>query len=149
MSYPVLLTLHLFGALMFIGAVFFEVLILEGARRYVDRESMLRVEAAIGQRARRVMPWAIVVLYGAGIGMAWNYRAVLIDPFASGFGMLLALKIVLAISVLGHFATAMTWILRGRMSSRRSRVIHASVFIHMVGIVLLAKGMFHAGVLGL
>lgn len=148
MSYPILLTLHLFGALMFIGAVFFEVLILEGARRYVDRESMLRVESAIGQRARRVMPWAIVVLYGAGIGMAWNYRAVLIDPFGSGFGTLLALKIVLAISVLGHFATAMTWMLRGRMSLRRSRVIHGSVFIHMVGIVLLAKAMFHAGSLG-
>jgi uncharacterized protein len=74
---------------------------------------------------------------------------VLIDPFGSEFGTLSSLKIVLAIRVLGHFTTAMTWILRGRMSSRRSRVIHASVFIHMVGIVLMAKGMFHSGVLGL
>lgn len=144
MSYPVLLTLHLFGALVFIGAVFFEVLILEGARKHVDRDAMRSVEQAIGRRARRIMPWVVLVLYGAGIGMAWNYRAVLAEPWRSGFGTLLALKILLAISVLGHFCAAMTLMLRGRMTLRRSRFIHISVFIHMVAIVLLAKGMFHA-----
>lgn len=145
MSYPVLLTLHLFGAFVFVGAVFFEVLILEGARKHVDRDAMRAVEQAIGRRARRIMPWVIIVLYGAGVGMAWSYRAVLLEPWRSGFGTLLALKILLAISVLGHFGTAMTWMLRGRMSLRRSRFIHISVFIHMIGIILLAKGMFHAG----
>jgi uncharacterized protein len=149
MSYPILLTLHLFGALVFIGAVFFEVLILGGARKYVDRHSMLVVEQAIGRRAHRLMPWVVIILYGAGIGMAWNYRALLVDPLRSGFGTLLALKILLAISVLGHFVTAMILIWRGRMSSRRSRFIHISVFIHMVGIVLLAKGMFYVGDMGM
>ena len=148
MSYPVLLTLHLFGALIFIGTVFFEVLILEGVRKSVDRDAMRAVEQAIGRRARRIMPWVLMVLYGAGIGMAWSYRAVLSDPWQSAFGTLLALKILLAISVLGHFATAMTWMLRGRMSARRSRFIHISVFLHVVAIVLLAKGMFHWGALG-
>ncbi|HEY0939717.1 MAG TPA: hypothetical protein VGE08_06440 [Steroidobacter sp.] len=143
MSYPVLLTLHLFGALIFIGTVFFEVLMLEAVRKDVDRAAMRAVEQAIGRRARRIMPWVLMVIYGAGIGMAWHYRAVLADPWQSTFGTLLALKIVLAISVLGHFATAMTWMLRGRMSLRRSRFIHISVFVHMIGIVLLAKGMFH------
>lgn len=145
MSYPVLLTLHLFGALVFIGTVFFEVLMLEGVRKYVERDAMRAVEQAIGRRARRIMPWVLLVLYGAGIGMAWTYRAVLVDPWRSGFGTLLALKILLAISVLGHFGTAMTWMVRGRMSLRRSRIIHLSVFVHMVAIVLLAKGMFHVG----
>jgi hypothetical protein len=149
MSYPVLLTLHLFAALIFIGTVFFEVLMLEGVRKQVPREAMRAVEQAIGRRARRIMPWVLLVLYGAGIGMAWNYRAVLADPWSSGFGTLLTLKIVLAISVLGHFITAMTLMLRGRMTSRRSRIIHISVFIHVIGIVLLAKSMFYAGNLGM
>lgn len=143
MSYPVLLILHLFAALVFIGTVFFEVLMLEAVRKNVERGAMRAVEQAIGRRARRLMPWVILVLYGAGIGMAWQYRTVLAHPWESAFGTLLTLKILLAISVLGHFATAMTLMLRGRMTLRRSRFIHISVFAHMIGIVLLAKGMFH------
>lgn len=84
MTYPVLLTLHLFGALVFIGAVFFEVLILDGVRK-------------------------------------------LVRP-----GALLALKILLALSVLAHFIRAITWSASGRMTSRRFRFIHVSVFCHMV-----------------
>jgi hypothetical protein len=109
MSYPVLVTLHLFGALVFIGAVFFEVLILDGARKDVGRRVMAEVEQAIGRRARHVMPWVLLVLFGAGIGLAWNYRAVLAHPLQSGFGALLTLKIILALSVLAHFVRAVTW----------------------------------------
>lgn len=147
MSYPILLTLHLFGALIFVGAVFFEMLILEGARKHVSRESMRDVERAIMRRARRLMPWVLLVLYGAGIGMAWNYRVALAHPFESSFALMLAVKIVLALSVLGHFIRAVTWSVAGRMTARRSRFIHLSVFCHMIAIVLLAKGMFHWGVL--
>ena len=143
MSYPVLLTLHLFAALIFIGTVFFEVLMLEGVRKQVPREAMRAVEQAIGRRARRIMPWVLLVLYGAGIGMAWNYRAVLADPWSSGFGTLLTLKIVLAISVLGHFITAMTLGGTGKLRSRHFQIIHISVFCHVILIVFLAKAMFY------
>jgi hypothetical protein len=51
MSHFVLVTLHLFAAIMFVGTVFFEVLILEGIRKPVGRETMRTVETAIGRRA--------------------------------------------------------------------------------------------------
>ncbi|WP_025917952.1 CopD family copper resistance protein [Herminiimonas sp. CN] len=143
MSYPILLTLHLFGALMFVGTVFFEVLILEGVRKHLPTDVMRQTERAIGTRARSIMPWVLMALYGAGIGMAWQHRAALAHPFASSFGVLLTLKILLALSVFGHFVTAMVWLRRGLLRSGRSRFIHISVFCHMVGIVLLAKGMFY------
>lgn len=143
MSYPILLTLHLFGALMFIGTVFFEVLILESVRQHLPVDVMRQVERAIGTRARAIMPWVLMVLYGAGIGMAWQHRDALAHPFASSFGILLTLKILLALSVLAHFVTAMIWLRRGQLRSNRSRFIHISVFCHMVAIVLLAKGMFY------
>lgn len=66
MSHFILNTLHLFAAIMFVGTVFFEVLILEGIRKPVGREAMRAVEAAIGRRARRIMPFVILVLYSAG-----------------------------------------------------------------------------------
>ena len=143
MSYPVFLTLHLFAALIFVGTVFFEVLILESVRKHVSADVMRQVERAIGNRARRLMPWVLLVLYGAGISMAWQHRAALAHPLDSSFSMLLTLKIVLAFSVLGHFITAMVSMKRHTMTARRSRFIHLSIFFHMIAIVLLAKGMFY------
>lgn len=143
MSHFVLITLHLFAAIMFVGTVFFEVLVLEHIRKPVGHEVMRTVEGAIGRRARQVMPFVIAVLYAAGIAMAWQYRDVLSHPFDSSFATLLSIKIVLAISVLIHFITAVTLGLRGKLRSRQVKLIHASVFIHVVLIVVLAKAMFY------
>lgn len=143
MIYPIFLTLHLFAALIFVGTVFFEVLILEGVRKHVPVDVMRQIERAIGNRARRLMPWVVLVLYGAGIGMAWQHRAALEHPLASSFGLLLTLKIVLALSVLAHFIAALVSMKRRTMTARRSHFIHRSIFWHMVFIVLLAKGMFY------
>ena len=143
MSYPLLLTLHLFAALFFVGTVFFEVLMLEGVRKHVPRDVMRTMETAIGTRARRIMPWVLLVLYGAGLGMAWYHRDALAHPLTNGFGLLLSLKIALAISVFVHFLAAMTLHHTGKLHSKHFKAIHISVFCHMIGIVLLAKGMFY------
>ncbi|MNE87959.1 hypothetical protein D3C80_1852080 [compost metagenome] len=50
---------------------------------------------------------------------------------------------MLAASVLGHFFSAMWLFSSKRMNARYLRIIHLSLFCHMVGIVLLAKGMFY------
>ena len=143
MSYFALLTLHLFAAIMFVGTVFFEVLILEGIRKPVGRETMRTIELAIARRARRLMPFVILALYLAGASMAWQYRDALAHPFASSFALLLWIKIVLALSVLAHFITAMTLGGTGRLKSRHFKIIHISVFCHVVLIVLLAKAMLY------
>jgi uncharacterized protein len=65
------------------------VLILEGARKHVARRSMVEMEQAISRRPGRLMPWVVLILYGAGIGMAWNFRAVLAHRLQSVFSTLL------------------------------------------------------------
>jgi hypothetical protein len=143
MSHSLLITLHLYAAILFVGTVFFEVLILEGIRKPLGREAMRAVELAIGQRARRIMPFVMIVLFGAGIGMAWQFRASLAHPLASSFATLLWIKIILAFSVLGHFITAITLSGTGRLKSRHFQLIHLSVFCHVVLIVFLAKAMWY------
>ncbi|WP_322995616.1 hypothetical protein [Castellaniella sp.] len=143
MSHFILVTLHLFAAIMFVGTVFFEVLILEGIRKPLGRDAMRNVELSIGQRARKLMPFVMLVLFGAGISMAWQFREVLSQPFASHFATLLWLKIILAFSVLGHFIFAMTMSGKGKLKSRHFQLIHLSVFCHVVLIVFLAKAMFY------
>lgn len=143
MPYSILITLHLFAAFIFVGTVFFEVLMLEDVRKHVSRDAMREMERAIGKRARQIMPWTLLVLYSAGIGMAWHYRSVLAHPFDSSFGTMLTLKIVLALSVLGHFITAMVLGNKGLLKTRYVQRIHTSVFTHMVAIVVLAKAMLY------
>ncbi|HEU5068289.1 MAG TPA: hypothetical protein VFT61_08905 [Sphingomicrobium sp.] len=142
MNHFVVVTLHLFAAIIFVGTVFFEVLILEGIRKPVGREAMRSVETAIGRRARRLMPFVMATLYGAGIFMAWQYREELMHPLESSFATLLLIKIVLALSVLAHFITAVTLSARGKLKSRHFKRIHLSVFCHVILIVVLAKAMF-------
>lgn len=144
MLYLLLLLAHLFAALIFIGTVFFEVLILGRLHRQLPARVMLLVEQGIGQRARALMPWVLLVLFGAGTGMIWlRYRPALAAPFASSFGTLLTLKLILAASVLLHFLLTMLRMRRGRVGPRYLRFIHLSLFGHMVAIVLLAKSMFY------
>jgi len=145
MPYPLLLLLHLFAAIMFVGTVFFEVIMLEGVRKHVPKEVMRTMESAIGRRARSVMPWVLLMLFAAGLGLAWFHKDALTHPTATHFGMLLAIKIALAFSVLAHFFTAMQLHRHGRLNSLASKRIHVSIFVHVIAIVLLAKLMFYAG----
>ncbi|UJF25228.1 hypothetical protein L0B52_03500 [Suttonella sp. R2A3] len=142
--YPVFLTIHLFAAVIFAGAVFFEVLILEGIRKQFPAEFMNALEISIGSRARKIMPWVLLMLYGGGLGMIWGrYLPMLEHPLQTGFASLLLLKIILAISVLCHFFTAMFLLISKRMKSAYFKIIHLSVFTHMILIIFLAKAIFY------
>ena len=144
MLYLLLLLAHLFAALVFIGTVFFEVLILGHLHQHLPMRVTVLVEQGIARRARVLMPWVLLVLFGAGLGMVWlRYLPALSAPLASSFGTLLGLKLILAASVLLHFLVTMARMRRGKVSARYSHFIHLSLFVHMVAIVLLAKGMFY------
>ncbi|WP_426160684.1 hypothetical protein [Pseudomonas sp. DWR1-3-2b2] len=144
MLYLLFLLAHLFAALIFIGTVFFEVLILARLHPQLPARVMVRVEQGVGQRAKVLMPWVLLVLFGAGLGMVWlRYLPALGAPFASSFGTLLTLKLILAASVLLHFLLTMLRMRRGRAGPGYLRFVHLSLFGHMVAIVVLAKSMFY------
>lgn len=134
--------LHLLMGIAFAGTVFFEVMILGALAADTDKDKLRHVETAIGNRAVQVMPFVIVLLFATGLAMAWVHRGALLQPAGSHFAWLLWMKMALAFSVLGHFFTAMWWRRKGALNGRRSRLIHYSVFAHVLAIVVLAKGMF-------
>ncbi|MGV8844610.1 MAG: CopD family copper resistance protein [Pseudomonas sp.] len=143
MTYPILLIVHLLAAAAFFGTLFFEVVILSGLRRRLPSGSQAVIDQALSRRAREVLHWVVVLLYGAGIGLAWQHREQLSQPFSSVFSGLLTLKIILALSVVGHYLL-LAWLLgSGRMTPARSRRVHLAIFAQLVLIALLAKGMFY------
>src|SRR3546814_5142987 len=120
--YPLTLLLHLSFAIVFIGAVAFEVLVLESLHRQFEHDIMARIEAAVMARARRFMPFVVALLFLSGFAL-FDIRC---DGFAcigSRFGWLLSAKVALAFGVLAVFVTAVRAAMRGTMDPCRFRQI--------------------------
>ncbi|MGJ7514980.1 hypothetical protein ACSFE6_11670 [Pseudomonas baetica] len=140
--YSILLVTHLLAAIAFIGTLFFEVVIWHRARQQLTDAVQLTADRAIAVPSRKVLHGVVLLLYGAGIGLSWQYRGALSQPLASSFGTLLSLKILLALSIIGHYLLLAYWLTHARLSARRANWIRRSILAHMLLIVILAKAMF-------
>ncbi|MCC6594873.1 MAG: hypothetical protein IT477_00030 [Rhodanobacteraceae bacterium] len=132
---------HLACAIVFAGAVAFEVLILESLHAHLGMDQMQRIEELVVRRARRIMPVAVALLYISGAVM-FEVKCAHGSCLGSRFGVMLGIKVLLALGVLGVFMSTMWAALRGRMDPCRVRHTHRIVLALMVGIVFLAKAMF-------
>ena len=143
--YPLILLLHLSCAIVFVGAVCFEVLVLESFHQKFDHALMERFEAALMARVRRFMPVVVGLLFLSGLALfdiRCNGISCITPQF--GWGWLLLTKAALAFAVLGVFIGAIRAGLNGTMDPCRFRHTHRIVLGLMIAIVILAKLMFLA-----
>ncbi len=145
MTYLLLQLAHLLAAVAFIGTWFAQLAVLRRARRGLDETAQGQLEAGWSAQSRRVLHGVVVLLYGAGLGLLWHYRAVLADPLASRFALLLSLKITLALTLVLSFALVALLARRGALSPGRRQLLEWMVLAQMLAIVVLAKLMFYAG----
>lgn len=141
-SYTWILTVHLACAIAFIGAVAFEVLVLERLHADFDAATMQRIEHAVMRHARRVMPAVVALLFLSG-GALFEIRCNGLACVDTRFGGWLLLKVALALGVLAVFVRTLWALRRGGLDPCASRRTHHVVLALMAGIVILAKGMFH------
>lgn len=141
--YGLFVTIHLLCAIMFIGAVFFEVLVVEPIEKRLPPGIGGPLAEAIPQRVRGFMPVVVALLYLTGGAMFWVHYSARPDFFHTRFGLLLTLKVSLTFAVLGVFVASLRSALKGTMDVCRFRHTHRIVAVLMLGIVLLAKGMFY------
>lgn len=142
MTYLLIKILHLLAAMAFIGTLFFQVLILTPAGRRLDAGVRTPMSQALGQQARRVIHVVALVLYGAGLTLAWPYRSLLADPLSSHFATLLSLKILLALLIIGHYAALIFLRRAQRVTERTMHLLNISLLVHAVLLVICAKTMF-------
>ena len=141
--YGLILMVHLLAACVFIGTVFFEVMVLTGVKKKLPIAVSTQFEKALSQRLFAIMPWVLFILVFSGLGLLHtHYQALLALPHSS-FGVLLACKLVLVLSVLLHFVTIKYWRSKCMLTAQRSRLLHRSVLLHVVCIAILAKAMFY------
>lgn len=138
--YPWIVLVHLACAIVFVGAVTFEVLVLEGLHRRFDGATMQRIEQAVMARVRGFMPVVVTLLFLSGF-VLFDVNCDGFQCIGSRFGNWLLLKVVLAFAVLGVFVGALWASRRGRMDICRFRHTHRVVLALMLGIVFIAKTM--------
>ena len=115
--YSLLLIVHLLAAIAFIGTLFFELVIWHSAREELAWSAQFTSDQAIARRSRRVLHGVVVVLYGAGLGLAWHYWNV---PWTARFTLLFSLKVSLALSIIGHYLLLAYWLTHKRLSAKRA-----------------------------
>jgi hypothetical protein len=141
--YGILLTVHLLCAIIFVGAVFFEVLVIEPLGKKLPPGIEEKLAEAIPAHVRKFMPFVVALLFITGGMMFWVHYSMRPDFFHSKFGILLTIKASLAIAVLAIFASAIRASFKGTMNPCRFKYTHRIVAVLMLAIVLLAKGMFY------
>ena len=140
--YPWIVLLHLACAIVFVGAVAFEVVVLESLHKHFDIITVQRIEQAVMARVRSYMPVVVILLFLSGF-MLFDIRCDGFSCVGSRFGNWLLLKVALAFGVLGVFVNAMWAMRHGKMDVCRFKHTHRIVLALMVGIVFLAKTMFY------
>lgn len=167
MDHQVIVLIHLLCAVLFVGAVAMEVLILEPVRKVIGDEVFQRVEFYLFRRIRRTYPLAVIPLYVTGFYMYFGYMdsAGGFDALlASKFGQLLTLKMGFALGLLTIFASSPFLFMRSKSRSvlenfkhfvvvtggpedfriDRFEVVHYLAMGFGFAIIILAKVMFMA-----
>ncbi len=141
--YGLFIIVHLLCAITFVGAVFFEVLVIEPLEKVLPPGTGEKIAEAIPRHVRKFMPIVVALLFLSGGAMFWVHYSARPDFFHTRFGGMLSIKMALAFAVLGVFVAAIRASFKGTMDLCRFRYTHRIVAVLMLGIVVLAKAMFY------
>lgn len=149
-AYPYILTIHLFSAIIFIGALFFWTFIIDRAFRGQSREEagvecIEKSETLMSKKTRPILLVVVTLLLLSGFAMFHTYAETLFE-FNSLFSWLFALKILLGV-VVGMLFYLMPKIHRSLKAKGLAEAVHDKLhlfmFLAVVLIVVLAKFMFY------
>ncbi|MFP4331747.1 MAG: hypothetical protein ACLFQJ_00475 [Campylobacterales bacterium] len=149
-AYPFILTIHLFCATVFIGALFFWTFIISRAFRSKSREDIgeeciEKSETLISKHTRPILLVVVTLLLLSGFAMFHPYAKALFE-FDSAFALMFGVKIVLAL-IVGLLFYMMPYIHRSLKKRGTAEIVHDKLhlfmFVSVVFIVVLAKFMFY------
>jgi len=109
MEHQFIVLIHLLGAVLFVGALALEVIVLEPIKKYIGLESFQKFEFYLFRRIKRTYWVGVIPIYMTGFYMYSQY----INSYggfsaliSTNFGKLLTLKLSIAIILLFIFAAA-------------------------------------------
>lgn len=142
MSYTLVLIIHLLCAIIFIGFVFADVIVLPAMKKVLNEKEHQNVMNEISGRARKIFPLAVLTLILTGGFMFSKYINSDAGMFNSSLQILLLIKFILAMIIAGGIVYSLSCKFLKKAPNPIMKHFHKFVLVVGISIVVLAKLMF-------
>ena len=143
MLYPYFLTIHLICAIIFLGFIFVDVVLLTPIRKILGDEFANQMWSVISKRGGKIMPFCLLVLVLSGGAMIRRYIGSEIGYWNTTLQQLLVLKAFLALLIFFAVLVSLTFHYLLKKSNPLAKIIHPLALILGLFIVILAKFAFY------
>lgn len=142
MAYTIALTIHLFCAIIFIGFVFADVIVLPAMKKVLNEEEQQKVTNALSNRARAIFPATVLILVLSGGFMLSKHINSDLGVFDSTLQQLLMLKVLIALVIASGILYSLSRKLFKKQPHPIMKHFHKFVLVCGIVIIILAKFMF-------
>ena len=143
MLYPYFLTIHLICAIIFLGFIFVDVVLLTPIRKILGDEFANQMWSVISKRGGKIMPFCLLVLVLSGGAMISRYIGSEIGYWNTTLQQLLVIKAFLALLIFFAVLVSLTFYYLLKKSNPLAKIIHPLALILGLFIVILAKFAFY------
>lgn len=140
--YPLFLTIHLICAIIFVGFLFCDIVLLSPVRKVLGDEFADKMWRVILGRGEKIMPICVLMLVLTGGAMMTRWISPNLGFFGTNLQTLLSIKILLALVIVAMVVISITLHKLGRKNPL-ANVIHPIALILGFFIVIFAKLAFY------
>lgn len=141
--YPYFLTLHLICAIIFVGYLFCDVLLLSPLKKAFDSETSNKIFNVILKRGVKIMPLCLLLLILSGGAMISRWVGAEKGFFESTLQQLLMLKVALVVIIAGLVIFSLVYRFVLKRANPLGKVIHPIALVLGLCIAVLAKMAFY------
>lgn len=140
--YPYMLTLHLLCAIIFLGFIFTDVVLLSPLKKALGDELADKIFSIVSKRGVKIMPLCLLLLLLSGGVMISRYVGTTQGFFDSPLQVLLMIKVVLALCIVCMVVVSLSCKFLG-LKNPLAKSIHKVALVLGFFIVVLAKMAFY------
>ena len=137
--YPYFLSLHLICAIIFLGFIFTDVVLLSILKKKLGEDAL----KPLMQRGVKIMPVCVLLLVISGGYMMTKYISFSEEFFNTPLQTLLSIKIILTLIIVCFVINALFFKFILKKTSPLSHITHKIVFVLGFFIIVLAKFAFY------
>ncbi|MBZ7985043.1 copper resistance protein CopD [Campylobacter sp. Cr9] len=141
--YPFALIIHVFCAIIFVGYLFFDVVIFSKAKKNLKQELRTEVQEVITKKAIKIMPICVLLLLLTGGMMMSKWVGSQIGYFDTTFQQIFMLKVFFACLIFIMVALSLSYKFILKKPNPLNKIIHPLALTLAILIVLCAKLMFY------
>ena len=140
--YPYFLTIHLLCAIIFLGYIFTDVILLSPLRKLLGDSVADKVFGIVSKRGVKIMPLCVLLLVLSGGAMISHYVGSEKGFFDTTLQKLLMIKVALALCIVVMVIISLSCKFLG-LKNPLAKIIHPVALVLGAGIVVLAKLAFY------